>query len=85
MSQEELTASKQGRFPLSEQIFGKALISLTLALFSVQKKLEDANPLRKPGLRKRDLAHSNKISQHFNDFFFFLYNICLHQKIKIWK
>ena len=58
-------------------------MSLTLALPSVQKKLEDANPSRKTGLRKRGLAHSNKISQYFNDFF--LYDICLHQKIKIWK
>ena len=41
MSQEELSASKQGRFPLSEQIFGKALMSLTLALLSVQKKPEE--------------------------------------------
>ena len=81
MSQEELSASKQGRFPLSEQIFGKALMSLTLALLSVQKKPEkkktkkqkkpeDANPLRKMGLHKSDLSYSNKISQHFNDCFF---------------
>lgn len=48
--------------PLSEQIFGKALMSLTLALLSVQKKPKEANPLRKMGFFKSDVSHSNKIS-----------------------
>lgn len=40
----ELYTSTRGRFPQSGQIFGKAPTSFTLALLSVQKKLEDANP-----------------------------------------